>query len=143
MPFDSDSMSKKEVGKRIDRIRVQRGFYSINQLAAGMRVVGIPISSSTIQNIVKGESYPGGRALIGLAMALGVTVDWILTGTNGFAAPVTTGMILDEELKLHGVEIPSDWGSGDTSEVLRRMIIDFIIEVVREIGGSGRANETE
>lgn len=87
------------VSKRIKQTRKRLG-YSQDVLGAKVGVSRVAVSQWE-----RGESSPSGRYLNDLSAALGVSVDWLLTGNDS----------------SHEVDhlVPASWGSWKTSDALK------------------------
>lgn len=86
-----------KVSERIKQSRKRLGY---SQDALGAKV---GVSRVAVSQWERGESTPSGRYLHDLASALGVSVDWLLTGND--ASPE----------QVQRTFISSSWGSGKTS----------------------------
>ncbi|MDR0441574.1 MAG: helix-turn-helix domain-containing protein [Candidatus Accumulibacter sp.] len=76
-------MSKKEIGKRIQRIRADSG---LNQRDFAAR---LDISNGGISQIESGKAMPGGDFLLRIHQEFGIDVTWLLTGVSvGGVVPV-------------------------------------------------------
>jgi transcriptional regulator with XRE-family HTH domain len=89
-----DEGLKKEVGGRLKHLF---GNKSLPEVA---RILDNVVSSKTLWEYVNGMSLPGPPVQIKIAETFGITLDWLLKGTEPKATNASTGTVPYDQKKL-------------------------------------------
>lgn len=103
-------MNKKSVGARIRKIRLSLGH---NQAEFGQLV---QVSNASVSSYEKGDVYPPIGALVRIAQAGNVTIDWLVMGEESTRKTLKK-LLSDEELLL--LEAFERAGDDDRKIILR------------------------